>query len=312
MEFKDYYQTLGVDKGADEATIKKAYRKLARKYHPDVSKASDAEARMKDINEAYAVLSDAERRVAYDSLAARGRAGQEFEPPPNWDAGFEFSGGAGREAWTEDYSDFFANLFGRAGPAGARRAPHARGEDHHAKIVIDLADSYQGATRTVGLRAARLDAHGQVVPEDRELQVNIPKGIRAGQHIRLVGQGSGGSGQGSAGDLYLEVQFAPNQRYRVQDRDVTETVPITPWEAALGAEIEVPTPAGAVQVTVPPNSRSGGKLRLRGRGLPANPPGDLYLELQIVWPPADNETARELYRKMAREMPFNPRLGMGI
>lgn len=314
MEFKDYYQILGVDKAADVESIKKAYRKKARKFHPDVSKEADSEARMKEINEAWEVLGDAERRVAYDSLAQRHRRGEEFRPPPDWDAGFEFSGGTGRQAWAEDYSDFFANLFGRTGPAGRARADSAqgmRGEDHHAKIVIDLADSYSGATRPVTLRAARVDGSGHVVTEDRTLNVQIPKGIREGQQIRLAGQGSGGIGHGPAGDLYLEVHFTPDPRYRVQDRDVHERVPVTPWEAALGADIEVPTPSGTVQVSVPARSKGGRKLRLRGRGIPGTLPGDLYLELEIAWPPADTERARELYKTMAQEMPFNPRQATG-
>jgi curved DNA-binding protein len=309
MEFKDYYAILGVDKNATADDIKKAYRRLARKYHPDVSKEADAAQRMAAINEANTVLSDPEKRAAYDALGRRPQ-GQDFRPPPDWDAGFEFSGG-GFNPGEDDYSDFFASLFGRA--ARARRgadAPSMRGGDHHAKVTIDLADAYDGATRSVSLRAARLDAAGRVVTEDRVLDVTIPKGVRAGQHIRLRGQGAAGIGGGPTGDLYLEIEFRSDDRYRVDGRDVTERVPITPWEAALGATIEVPTPSGSVEVTVPPGSRGGRKLRLRGRGIPGDPPGDLYLELEIVTPPATTEAERELYRTMERQMKFNPRQAM--
>jgi curved DNA-binding protein len=309
MEFKDYYAILGVDKNATADDIKKAYRRLARKYHPDVSKEADAAQRMAAINEANTVLSDPEKRAAYDALGRRPQ-GQDFRPPPDWDAGFEFSGG-GFSPGEDDFSDFFASLFGRA--ARARRgadAPSMRGGDHHAKVTIDLADAYDGATRSVSLRAARLDAAGRVVTEDRVLDVTIPKGVRAGQHIRLRGQGAAGIGGGPTGDLYLEIEFRSDDRYRVDGRDVTERVPITPWEAALGATIEVPTPSGSVEVTVPPGSRGGRKLRLRGRGIPGDPPGDLYLELEIVTPPATTEAERELYRTMERQMKFNPRQAM--
>lgn len=306
MEFKDYYAALGVDKNATADEIKKAYRRLARKYHPDVSKEPDAAARMSAINEANTVLSDPEKRAAYDALGRRA-PGQEFHPPPDWDAGFEWSN-AGYGAGEDEFSDFFANLFGRA--ARARRGADAasmRGGDHHAKVVIDLADAYQGATRAVTLRSARLDATGRVVTEQRTLDVTIPKGVRAGQHIRLRGQGAPGHGGGPAGDLYLEIEFRPDERYRVDGRDVTQRVPVAPWEAALGAAIEVPTPSGPVEVTVPANSHNGRRLRLRGRGIPGNPPGDLYLELELVLPPANTEPARELYRTMERQMKFNPR-----
>jgi curved DNA-binding protein len=306
MEFKDYYATLGVDKNATADDIKKAFRRLARKYHPDVSKETDAAERMAAINEANTVLSDPEKRAAYDALGQRPQ-GQDFRPPPGWDAGFEFSGGdfGGRE---EEFSDFFANLFGRA--ARARRgadAPSMRGGDHHAKVVIDLADAYHGATRPVTLRSARLDAGGHVVTDDRTLDVTIPKGVRAGQHIRLRGQGAPGYGAGPAGDLYLEIEFRPDDRYEVDGRDVTQRVPVAPWEAALGASVEIATPSGPVEVTVPPNSRNGRRLRLRGRGIPGDPPGDLYLGLELVLPPADTDAARELYRTMKQQMKFNPR-----
>jgi curved DNA-binding protein len=306
MEFKDYYATLGVDKNATADDIKKAYRRLARKYHPDVSKEPDAAERMAAINEANTVLSDPEKRAAYDALGRRPQ-GQDFRPPPDWDAGFEFSGGDSG-AGEQEFSDFFANLFGRA--ARAQRSADAasmRGGDHHAKVVIDLANAYVGATRSVTLRSARLDAGGHVVTEDRTLDVTIPKGVRAGQHIRLRGQGAPGAGAGPAGDLYLEIEFRPEGRYEIDGRDVTQRVPIAPWEAALGATIEVTTPSGLVEVTVPPNSRNGRRLRLRGRGIPGDPPGDLYLELELALPPADTDAARELYRTMERQMKFNPR-----
>lgn len=309
MEFRDYYQVLGVDRGASADEIRRAYRKLARKYHPDVSKAADAEPRMKEINEANAVLSDPERRAAYDQLGRGFHAGQDFRPPPNWDAGFEFTrGGVGGDAG--DFSDFFSNLFGGMGH-GQRAHFRARGEDHHAKIVIDLDDAFHGATREVTLRAPQLDAHGHLATRERALKVRIPKGVRDGQHIRLAGQGMAGAGGAAAGDLYLEVHFRPHPRYRVDGRDVFETLPVAPWEAALGASIDVPTPAGTVSVRVPPGSQTGRKLRLKGRGIPAAEPGDLYLVLEVVLPPADTDPARRLYETMARELAFNPRRGPG-
>jgi curved DNA-binding protein len=309
MEFKDYYATLGVDKNAAADDIKKAYRKLARKYHPDVSKEPDAAQRMSSINEAYTVLSDPEKRAAYDALGRRPQ-GQEFRPPPDWDAGFEFSG---REfAFGEDeFSDFFSNLFGRAARARRGAEPSMRGGDHHAKVVIDLADAYHGATRAVTLRSARLDDNGRVVTDERTLDVTIPKGVRASQHIRLRGQGAPGTGGGGAGDLYLEIEFRDDNRYQVDGRDVTQRVPVAPWEAALGATIRVPTPSGEVEVSVPAGSRGGRRLRLRGRGIPGEPPGDLYLELDIALPPADSDAVRELYRAMERQTKFNPRQGLG-
>jgi curved DNA-binding protein len=315
MEFRDYYQSLGVARGASADEIKKAYRKLARKYHPDVSKEADAEARMREVNEAYAVLSDPEKRAAYDELGNRYGAGQEFQPPPDWGAGFEFSGDGGGGAGMHDeaFSDFFSSLFGRAGRArgpggaGGAGAHRMRGGDHHARILIDLSDVYEGATRAITLRGARLDDAGRVVTDERVLNVRIPKGLAEGQQIRLAGQGAPGSGGGPAGDLYLEVQFRPDPRYRVQGRDVHETVPVAPWEAALGATIEVPTPSGRVQVSVPAGSQTGRKLRLKGRGIPGDPPGSLYLQLEVVLPPADSEKARKLYETMASELAFDPR-----
>lgn len=319
MDFKDYYAALGVEKTADADTVKKAYRRLARKYHPDLSKEADAASRMSDINEAYAVLSDAEKRAAYDSVGQGRKAGQDFEPPPDWGSGFEFSGAGagGGSASDQDFSDFFSSLFGREraarggfDPRGAARAE--RGEDHHARISIDLPDAYLGAKRSISLRAARLDDSGRVVNDERTIEVQIPKGVKEGQLIRLTGQGTPGYAGGPAGDLYLEVHFATDARWRVVERDVHQRLPVAPWEAALGAAIEVPTPDGSrVQVRVPAASQTGRKLRLKGRGIPAATPGDLYLELEVVLPPANDDAARKLYETMAREMKFDPRAAMG-
>ena len=314
MEFKEYYQTLGVEKNATAGEIKKAYRTLARKYHPDVSKEANASAKMAEVNEAYAVLSDPEKRVAFDKLSQRRAAGGDFQPPPGWDAGFEFSDAGGPSGNAEDFSDFFNELFGRA--ARARRGSgnaqrQMRGGDHHAAILIDLADAYRGATRPIALRAARLDEAGHVVTDERVLDVQIPKGVKEGQSIRLRGQGSAGLGGAPAGDLYLEIRFEPDSAYRIDGRDVTQTVPVAPWEAALGASIEVPTPSGRVEVNVPKGSANGRKLRLKGRGIPGDPAGDLFLELELALPPADDQKARQLYETMAREMSsFNPRQNM--
>ncbi len=323
MEYKDYYKILGVSKDATQDEIKKAYRKLARKYHPDVSKEPDADRRFKEIGEAYEVLKDPEKRAAYDQLGPNWQAGQDFRPPPDWDAGFEFSGGGFTAGDSADYSDFFELLFGRrkggryqdAGGhqrAGAYTTFRARGEDHHARILIDLEDSYNGATREIVLKKPVITPEGHVRTEERTLRVKIPRGIKPGQHIRLKGQGSPGIGGGPAGDLLLEVEFNPHRLYRVEGADVYLDLPVAPWEAALGATVKVPTPAGPVDMKIPAGSYQGRKLRLRGRGIPSKKPGDFYVVLQIALPPADTEKAKEIYRKMAEELPFNPRAGLGV
>jgi curved DNA-binding protein len=310
MEFKDYYKILGVERTATADDIKGAYRKLARKYHPDVSKESGAEARFKEIGEAYKVLHDPEKRAAYDQLGARWQPGQEFTPPPDWGAGFEFTRGTVSPEESVEFSDFFSSLFGQFGrQAQSARAP---GEDHHARIFIELEDAYTGATRGITLRAPQLDAQGRVVLRERTLNVQIPKGLREGQLIRLAGQGAAGIGGAPPGDLYLEVHFAPHSLYRVEAGDVFLTLPLTPWEAALGATVNAPTPTGAVEVKIPPGSQSGRKLRLKGRGIPGQPAGDLYLVLEVVLPPADTEHAQRIYHTMARELAFNPRQALGV
>ena len=309
MEYKDYYQSLGVEKTASADDIKKAYRKLVRKYHPDVSKHTDSDSKTKEINEAYGVLGDAEKRTAYDELGSGRRAGQPFQPPSDWAA--SFGGGNGN---SDFFSDLFANVGRRSragGPDGPGAGYPARGEDIHAAIAADLVDLYHGATRTVTLRVPQRDAAGRVVTTDRSIEVKIPKGVLPGQQLRLAGQGHSGIGGGGGGDLFLEIGLKPDQRYRVDGSHVYETVPVAPWEAALGASIAVPTPSGDVEVTVPAGSQTGRKLRLKGRGIPARLPGDLYLVLEVVLPPADSDKARALYETMARELAFNPRARTG-
>ncbi len=309
MEFKDYYKIMGVARDATEAGIKQAYRKLARKYHPDVSKEKDAEARFKELGEAYEVLRNPEKRAAYDQLGTGHRAGEPFRPPPDWGAGFEFSGaGAG------GYSDFFEALFGQAarGAGGRARRGFAggRGEDHHAKVLLDLEATLGGGTRAIGLRVPEVDADGRLQVAERTLNVQIPKGILPGQTIRLAGQGTRVHG-GEAGDLYVEVEFSPHRLYRVEGRDLLIALPVAPWEAALGATVQTPTPGGKVDLKIPAGSHAGTKLRLKGRGIPASPPGDLYVELTIALPPATNDAARAAYRALETAAPFDPRANLG-
>jgi curved DNA-binding protein len=312
MQFKDYYQTLGVKRDATADEIKKAFRKLARKYHPDVSKEASAELRMQEVNEANAVLSDPEKRAAYDQLGRGHQPGEEFRPPPDWDAGFEYSGQGYSPGEAAEFSDFFSELFGRMGGAhtGARHTRagfQAQGEDHHAKVLLDLEDAFNGATRQISLRAPKMDAQGRVHLETRTLNVKIPQGVHAGQVIRLAGQGAPGMGGAAAGDLLLEVQFKPHPHFRAEGRDLHRILPVAPWEAALGAVVAVKLPQGSVKVRIPEGAQSGRQLRVRGHGIPGQPRGDLLLDLQVVLPPATTPKARELYETMARELAFDPR-----
>jgi curved DNA-binding protein len=326
MKYKDYYQTLGLERSATQDDIKKAYRKLARKYHPDVSKEKDAEQRFKEINEANEVLKDPEKRAAYDQMGSNWKAGQEFQPPPNWDAGFEFrSGGpgggfSGGSPFGADFdpSDFFESLFGRGARGGgasfssSRRSVSTQGEDHRAKALIDVEDAYRGAERSIVLRVPRETADGRVVLEERRLDVHIPRGIRPGQQLRLAKQGAPGGNGGPPGDLYLEIAFNPHPLFHVEGADVHVDLPVAPWEAALGATVDAPTPEGTVQLTIPKGSAQGRKLRLKGRGLPAakatGTAGDLYVVLTIVLPPADTAKVREAYEGLAKAASgFDPR-----
>lgn len=315
MEFKDYYSVLGVPRNATAEQIKKAYRQLARKYHPDVSKESDAAARMSEVNEANAVLSDPERRAAYDAIGQGRRPGEAFTPPPGWDAGFEFSG-AGQEGMDAgEFSDFFAELFGRMGgraqrpghpgtrQAGAGGGHRMRGEDHHAKIVLDLVDAWRGAERQIGLRSPGLDAQGHLELKQRTLDVRIPAGVRPGQMIRLAGQGAPGAGGAPPGDLFLEVLVRDDAHWRVDGLDLIGEVPVAPWEAALGAVVPVRLPDGStLKVRVPANAQGGRVLTVRGKGWPGATPGDLELTLRIVLPSAYDPRARQFYEQMAQTL----------
>jgi curved DNA-binding protein len=316
MDYKDYYKVMGVARTASQDEIKRSYRKLARKYHPDVSKEPNAEERFKEIQEAYEVLRDPEKRAAYDQLGSHWRSGQDFRPPPDWGKGFEFSTRGFSNAGDSGFSDFFSSLFGEGSPfrqhAGGGRQRYARtGQDHVAKIEINLEDAYRGGTQEIELRSAELGVDGHVTTRPRTLRVTIPAGVIEGQQIRLAGQGSPGVGGGAAGDLYLEINFKPHRLYQVQGRDVTLTLPIAPWEAALGATVPVPTLGGTVDVRIPAGAKSGQRMRLKGRGLPGPTPGDQYIVLKIVLPPQNTPEARELYERMQAELPFDPRAELG-
>ncbi len=334
MEYKDYYKIMGVARDVSQDEIKRAYRKLARKYHPDVSKEPQAEARFKELGEAYEVLKDPEKRVAYDQLGSNWKANQEFRPPPDWNAGFEFSEHGFPGGNASQYSDFFESLFGHAfrsahggrasagesgrssGTAGRAGASpfHAPGQDHYAKVMIDLEDSYLGATRTITLQVPEIDAQGHLSTREHMLNVVIPRGIRARQYIRLAGQGAPSHGQGKRGDLYLEIEFRPHPYYRVEGADVYLDLPVAPWEAALGATVKVPTPDGTVELKIPAGSTTGRKLRLKGRGIPGKTtPGDFFAVLRAESPPAVDEADKAFYRQMAEQFKsYNPRARLGV
>ena len=304
---------MGIKKDAPQDEIKRAYRKLARKYHPDVSKEKDAEVRFKEVGEAYEVLKDPEKRVAYDQLGANWKAGQAgFQPPPDWDSGFEFHDGGANGA---DFSDFFSSLFGQraGGFQGARQAQHTQGEDSHAKVFIDIEDAYHGASRSLSLRTTALGKDGRPEIKTRTLNIKVPKGVKEGQNIRLQGQGSPSVAGGKAGDLYLKVEFNPHSIYKVEGADVSLELPITPWEAALGTKVQVPTPAGKIDLKIPLGVSSGKRMRLKGRGIPAKIAGDFYITLEIVLPDKLSDKEKSLYEALQKEAgSFNPRAKLGV
>lgn len=316
MEFKDYYRIMGVARDASQDEIKRVYRRLARKYHPDVSKSPDAERRFKELGEANAVLKDLKKRAAYDLLGTNWKAGEEFHPPPASNTGFEFSRLGSGAQYVGYFSAFFESLFGYGFDSGWRShaTVHARGEDYHGEVMIDLEDAYSGATRTIALQTSSIfDTHGRRAADVHSLNVSISVGIRAGKHIRLLGQGAPGIGEGKPGGLYLEVEFHPHKLYRVEQSDVYLDLPVAPWEAVLGTKVKVPAPNGMVELKIPTGSGAGTTLRLKGRGIPGIKPGDFYVVLQISLPPTENDAIQAVYRNMAVQFKsFNPRARLGV
>lgn len=306
MKYKDYYEVLGVSRDAKPDDIKRAYKRLARKYHPDVSKEPDAEERFKEVGEAYDVLRDKKKRATYDNLGSGYHAGDEFAPPPGWETSFNFDRGFSGEKF--DFSDFLSNMFGGKGSSGDpfsgpsfeqfHRA-EARGRDEQAKISITLEEAFHGAERTLSLS-------GGARRKARTLKVKIPAGVQEGQQIRLAGQGQAGPG-GKSGDLLLNVEFAPHPNFRAEGKDIHMNLPIAPWEAALGATVNVPTLGRQVDLKIPAGSQTGRKLRLKGKGLGGSRAGDQYVTLQIMTPAAKGESAKRFYQSMADEFDFNPR-----
>lgn len=314
MEYKDYYKILGLKRDAKLEDIKKSYRKLARKFHPDVSKEPNAEEKFKEVKEAYEVLKDPKKRAAYDQFGSSYQGGQEFRPPPGWEFQEDMRGGGTREAFeTGGFSDFFDMLFGqgRRAPGGGTHARgfQQRGTDQHSKIYISLEDAYHGSTRTIEFQEPEIDPRThQVKNVSKRLQVKIPAGVTQGQQIRLAGQGSKGMGGGNNGDLFLEIHFLPHPIFTAEGHDIYVNLPITPWEAALGAKVEAPTLGGNVKINIPAGSQTGNKLRLKGRGLPGAPHGDEYVLLKIFAPKPRNDEERKIYDQMAEKMAyFNPR-----
>ncbi|MEJ5299852.1 MAG: DnaJ C-terminal domain-containing protein [Thermodesulforhabdaceae bacterium] len=312
VKYKDYYEILGVPRTATQEEIQRAYRKLARKYHPDVNKEPGAEEKFKEINEAYEVLKDPEKRKRYDQLGTNWKAGQDFTPPPGWEVHFGFGPGTGKifedifgfeGSGSTGFSDFFEMLFGgmRRGQAGTGTSGFTRvrdGADQEATIRISLEDAYYGAEKIITLPNS-----------NKTYEVKIPAGILPGQKIRLAGQGEPGIGGGRSGDLYLKVEIEPHPVYRLEGRDLYMNLPITPWEAALGGDVTVGTIAGSVTIRIPPGTQSGQKLRLRGKGMP-NPkgaPGDLYAVVQIMVPKHLSREERELFERLKDVSTFNPR-----
>lgn len=319
MEFKDYYKILGVSKTATTEQIKKEYRKLARKYHPDISKDPNAEKIFKEIGEANEVLKDPEKRKLYDQYGSNWKTGKQQEEyqkqhqqqhqGAGFDGGFDFGGGFDN---SREYSDFFENMFGNARRKGSKSRQNfqQRGEDIDASISIPVSVAYKGETRMISFTIQSLAQDGRITSKPKNLNIKIPKGIKGGQKIRLAGQGSTGYNGGENGDLYIKIEFEEDRVFSVKGADVYVNVPVAPWEAALGGEITIPTPEGNLKLKLPANSSQGKKLRLKGKGIPAKSPGDLYVTINIALPPADTEEAKKMYEQM-KNLNFNPRVNFG-
>lgn len=297
---------MGVDKTATQDEIKKSYRKLSRKFHPDVSKEKDAENRFKEINEAYEVLHDKKKRVAYDQLGSNWKDGQSgFTPPPNWQDKYHQGNDNVNASGHGDFSDLFESLFS-GGFSANKRSPYShqsnqkkiQGQDSHAKIMIDLQDAYTGTTRSFTLRDNAVNQHGQAQTKQRTLKVNIPKGIKAGQKIRLKSQGEAGINGAKNGDLYIEIGFNPNALYVVEGADITTELAISPWQAALGDKVKIPTPTGHIDLSLPKRVSSGSKMRLKGRGLPSKVAGDFFVKLKIIFPKKLSTEEEALYQSL--------------
>ncbi len=300
MKYQDYYQILGVSRDADKADIKKAYRKLARKYHPDVNQDAGAEDKFKQINEAYEVLKDSDKRQAYDRFGADWKHGQQFDG-----GGFQRGGYAGGEGFSGgDFSDFFESIFGggyqQAGGSPFQQG-HRRGADLQLKLDISLEEAFNGDSKTIQF------ARSPGATEMKKLKIKIPQGVNSGQKIRLAKQGQASPTGGEAGDLYLEMNILPHRLFRLDDRDVILRLPLTPWEAAEGANLKVPTLSGSVELKIKPGMQSGQKMRLKGKGMPGTNTGDQFVEIMIQTPPADNSAARQFYQDMKARFDFNPR-----
>jgi curved DNA-binding protein len=327
VKYRDYYEILGIKRDAHQNEVQRAYRKLARKYHPDVNKESNAEDKFKEINEAYEVLKAPEKRKMYDQLGPNWKAGQDFRPPPGWETQFDFGGGGGG-AQTEfhwggagGFSDFFETLFGGTGGfrqarGGARTGGFGRGPifqqtgaDQETTIRISLEEAFHGGTKPILLQARVIDAQGQMQVQEKRYEVKIPPGILPGQRIRLAGQGEEGSGGGRRGDLYLKVEIDPHPDFQLKGRDIYMDLPVAPWEPVLGAEVRVPAPSGSIDLKIPPGTQGGQKLRLRGKGMP-NPkgaPGDLYITVVVKVPNYPSEKEKELFEELKKSSGFNPR-----
>ncbi|HEE0203804.1 TPA: DnaJ domain-containing protein [Legionella pneumophila] len=294
---KDYYKIMGVSQDASEKDIKMAYRKLARKYHPDISKEPDAEERFKEMAEAYEVLKDPKKRSEYDQYLKY----KEFNPQSDG-----FTGRRTQEQPFQEFhfdSDFFETLFGHS----RYQQQPMTGQNYHGKITISLEEAYHGAVKNL-----QVPVEQGTETKIQTLKVKIPAGVKSGQQIRLAGQGGSGSGGGTRGDLYLTVEVMKHPIFDVMENDIYLTLPVTPWEAALGATVVIPTLAGKIDLKIPPGSQGGQKLRIKNRGLPGSPPGNQYVLLKIITPPAQTEEAKALYKKMAEVMPYNPRKTMGV